>query len=129
VSSGTVSVGFGQSVGSSRVFPVRGYANGEVGGRRAATGTAELRLPLALVGRSIGHLPVGADKFSLALFADAGGAWDPGDSPRLARLHAVGAELVADFTASYDFLLRVRFGLAQPARRPAQLYAAFTSDF
>ncbi|HEY3279019.1 MAG TPA: hypothetical protein VGJ83_00780 [Gemmatimonadales bacterium] len=129
VSSGTVSVGFGQSLGSSRVFPVRGFAIGARSGRRAATGSAELRLPLALVGRSLGHLPVGADKFALALFADAGDAWDPGGRPQLARLHSFGAEVIGDLTASYDFFLRVRAGVAQPAGLPAQLYVAFTSDF
>jgi hypothetical protein len=129
VSSGTVSVGFGQSVGSSRVFPVRGYVNGARSGRRAATGTAELRLPLALVGRSLGHLPVGADKVALALFADAGDAWDPGAAPRLLRLHSFGAELIGDLTASYDLFLRVRAGVARPAGLPAQLYVAVTSDF
>jgi hypothetical protein len=129
LSSGILSLGFGQSVGSSRVFPVRGYEGGALAGRRAATATAECRLPLALVGRAFGHLPFGADKVSLALFADAGDAWDPGGSPRFARLHSVGAEMVADLTASYDFLVRLRFGVAQPAGRPARLYAAFASDF
>jgi hypothetical protein len=136
VSSGTYDLGFGRTVGGVRTFPVRGYDGDALVDRRAATETAELRLPLALVGRSLGHLPVGADKLSLRLFADAGDAWGIGASPRLARLWSLGAELAADLTVNYDVPLALRLGLAEPmaalpaggSRRP-QLYVAFASDF
>jgi hypothetical protein len=136
VSSGTVSVGFGQSLGVSRTFPVRGYPNGTLSGRRAATGSIEYRLPLALIGRSLGHLPIGADKLWLTAFADAGDAWAPGTSAQFTRLRAAGLELASRVSLSYDFLLTMRLGLAQPlvavpsgtARRP-QLYFTLGSDF
>ena len=129
VSSGGVEFLFGQTVGAFRSFPVRGYAAGILNGRRAATLTAEYRMPLALVGRSIGHLPIGADKLALAVFGDVGDAWDVGERARLHRLRSVGAELIADMTVTYDVPLRLRFGLAQPATGHAQFYAAFGADF
>ncbi len=136
VSSGGVGVALGQSLGRSRDFPVRGYRAGELVGSRAATASVEYRLPLALVGRALGHLPVGADKFWLNLFADAGDAWAAGASPRLTRLRSAGLELAGDLAVSYDLLLTVRLGVATPlaeppsgaARRP-RVYVALASDF
>jgi hypothetical protein len=138
VSSGVLSLGLNASFGSSRFFPVRGYAGSTVVGRRAATVSLEYRVPLALIGQSFGHLPFGADRMALALFADGGDAWEPGQPARFHRLRSVGAELVSDLTFSYDFPLRLRFGLAEPlatpptpgggARRP-QAYAALAADF
>jgi hypothetical protein len=138
VSSGALGLSYGQSLGVTRLFPVRGYRYGELVGRRAATGTVEYRLPLALVGRSLGHLPFGTDKLWLDAFADAGDAWDPGagSSPQLTRLRSAGLELAGDLAVNYDLLLRLRLGLAAPLaappsgrpRRP-QVYVAFASDF
>ena len=136
VSSATYALGFGQALGAVRSFPVRGYDGDALVDRRAATGTAELRLPLALVGRSLGHLPVGADKLSLHLFSDVGDAWGPGASPHLARLWSAGAELAANVTVNYDVPLSLRLGAAEPlAPRPdgmprrLQVYLGFASDF
>jgi hypothetical protein len=129
VSSGAVEIGFGQTLGVFRTFPVRGYASGAVRGRRAATLTAEYRVPLALIGRSLGHLPLGADKLAFSVFGDLGDAWDPGEPARLHRLRSAGAELVGDLTISYDLPLRVRVGVAQPATGRTQVYAAFGADF
>jgi hypothetical protein len=129
VSSGAVEVAFGQTLGSFRTFPVRGYASGALRGRRAATFTAEYRVPLALIGRSLGHLPLGADKLALAVFGDVGDTWNPGEQARLHRLRSVGAELVGDMTISYDLPLRVRVGVAQPATGHTKVYAAFAADF
>lgn len=136
VSSGALAVALGQSLSQSRNFPVRGYRSGEVAGPRAASGTVEYRVPLALVGRALGHLPVGADRLWLNLFADAGDAWAPGASPRLTRLRSAGLELAGVVSLAYDLLLSVRLGVATPladppsgaARRP-RVYAALASDF
>lgn len=137
VSAGAFGLGFGQSVGETRDFPVRGYAAAELVGRRAAIGSVEYRLPLALVGRLIGHLPFGTDKLSLTFFGDAGDAWTPGSTaPRLARLRSVGVELVGDMTYNYDSPLRLRLGVATPltappsglAQRP-RAYVALSSSF
>jgi len=136
VSSGLFALGLGPTLGGTRFFPVRGYASSSVNGRRAATVSVEYRVPLALVGEALGHLPFGADRLSAAAFADAGDAWEPGERARLHRLRSVGAELVADLTVNYDVPLRLRFGVAQPlvavpgnaARRP-QGYVALAADF
>ena len=131
-----VNVFFAPTLSATRAFPLRGYASGELRGERAAAGSVEYRLPLALVGRAVGHLPVGIDRVWLNLFAEAGDAWAPGTSPRLTRLRSTGLELAGRVTLSYDFPLSVRLGVAQPlaappsgsARRP-QVYAALASDF
>ncbi len=131
-----VNVFFAPTLSATRAFPLRGYASGELRGPRAAAGSVEYRVPLALVGRALGHLPVGVDRVWLNLFADAGDAWAPGASPRLTRLRSAGVELAGRMTVSYDFPLSVRLGVAQPlaappsgaARRP-QWYAALASDF
>jgi hemolysin activation/secretion protein len=131
-----VNVFFAPSLSATRAFPLRGYGSGELRGERAVAGSIEYRMPLALVGHALGHLPFGVDKLWLNLFGDAGDAWAPGTSPDLTRLRSVGLELAGVVTASYDFPLSVRLGLAQPladppsgaARRP-QVYAAFSSDF
>jgi hypothetical protein len=128
-SSGGVEFLLGQTVGVFRAFPVRGYAAGVLHGRRAATLTAEYRMPLALLGRLIGHLPIGADKLALAVFGDVGDAWDAGEPARLNRLRSVGAELIGDMTVNYDVPLRLRLGVAQPAAGGPRVYAAFGADF
>jgi len=131
-----VNVFFAPSLSATRAFPIRGYASGELRGQRAVAGSVEYRVPLALVGRALGHLPLGVDKVWLNLFADAGDAWAPGTSPRLSRLRSAGLELAGRMTVSYDFPLSVRLGVAQPlaappsgAPRRPQLYAALASDF
>src|SRR5205807_5131835 len=57
-----VSVYFAPSLSATRAYPIRGYRAGELAGERAAVGSVEYRVPLALVGRALGHLPVGVDK-------------------------------------------------------------------
>jgi hypothetical protein len=129
VSSGGVNFGFGQAGATFRTFPVRGYPADALRGRRAATLTAEYRMPVTLLGRLLGHLPFGADKLAFAVFGDVGDAWNVGEPPRLHRLRSLGAELIGDMTVSYDLPLRVRLGIAQPATGHPQVYAAFAADF
>jgi hemolysin activation/secretion protein len=136
VSSGPLGLAFGQVLGVTGTFPVRGYRYGELLGQRAATATVEYRVPLALLGHSLGHLPVGADKAWLNLFADAGDAWNPGAQPVFTRLRSTGLELANDINVSYDISLTVRVGVAEQlapppsgnARRP-RVYAGLASDF
>jgi len=131
-----VNIFFAPSLTATRAFPLRGYADGELAGERAAAGSIEYRFPLALVGRALGHLPVGVDKLWLNMFADAGDAWAPGESPRLTRLRSTGLEVAGDVTVSYDFPLSVRLGVAEPLANPPsgvarrlEVYAALASDF
>ena len=136
VSAGVVALGFGATAGGARDFPVRGYPVGVLFGQRAATASVEYRLPLALVGQAVGHLPFGVDRLWLSVFGDVGDAWEPGAAARLHRLRSAGVELVADLTVSYDLPLGLRLGLAQPlADLPAggrprpRAYVAVGSDF
>lgn len=136
LSSTVLDAGFGFVLGTARSFPVRGYEPSAMRGRRAFAATAELRWPLALIGRSFGHLPAGLDKLWLTLFADAGDAWDAGSAFHPSHLIGVGAEAVAELRISYDVPLRGRLGVAAPIgsqalTRPARLtaYAALGADF
>jgi len=129
VSGGVAPLLLGPALGTRRTFPVRGYDGATVVGRRAVSATVELRVPLALVGRSLGHLPIGVDRLSAALFADAGDAWDEGGLPRPLRLRSAGGEVVGDLTVPYDFPLRARVGVAVPAAAAARLYAVLGADF
>ena len=121
--------------GSRRTFPVRGYGSDAILGRAAATGTLEARIPLALIGRGLGLLPLYLDRMSLALFADGGAAWFPrGFTTRLpltSRIASAGVELVADLGAPYEFPVRFRLGAAGPltAGSSPSLYVAIGPSF
>jgi len=121
--------------GSVRTFPVRGYGADALLGRTAASASVELRLPLALVGRGLGLLPIYLDRMSLTLFADAGAAWLPRGFTTQLPLHdaigGVGAELVSDLGAVYGTPLRLRLGVARPPRTGAAAtwYVAFGPSF
>ncbi len=102
-----------------RAFPLRGYPVNVERFTRVAVSTVELRVPLALVGRGLGGLPMGADRISATVFAEGGGGWigaDPGGSflSRALRYRAVGLEGVFDMASSYDYPVRVRLGGAVP---------------
>ncbi len=121
--------------GGGPTFPVRGYPEAAILGRGAATGSVELRLPLALVGRGAGLLPLYLDRVSLALFADGGAAWFPAGFtsrlPRSSTIGSLGAELVADLGVPYSFPVRLRLGAARPltAGTTASAYVAFGPSF
>ena len=119
----TVSAGAGS-------FYVRGYPEEFLRGTRAIAASVELRIPLQLVGHSLGTLPFGMDMLSLTLFADAGDAWDEGETGELNRLSSIGAELVTDMTVNYDSRLRIRLGMAKPLEhRPLVFYVALGTPF
>jgi hypothetical protein len=120
VSGGTLELLPGVVVGgTSRSFPVRGYAAGALFGSRAATLSVEYRPPLALVGRGLGLWPLFLDRLSLAVFADAGvsrarancAAGKAGECSD--GIGSVGAELVTDTGIGYDFPVRLRLGAAK----------------
>jgi hypothetical protein len=121
--------------GSGRTFPVRGYGADALLGRTAASASVELRLPLALVDRGLGLLPLYLDRMSLSLFADAGAAWFPRGftslRPLTATIGGLGAELVTDLGAVYGTPLRFRVGVARPphAGAPVTAYVALGPSF
>jgi outer membrane translocation and assembly module TamA len=77
-----------------------------------AVGTAELRIPLALVAKPLWDLPYGLDRISLRLFYDYGRAWDPPVSGRPDWIHGAGVEVTWDLLVLYDVPLRLRTGVA-----------------
>jgi hypothetical protein len=130
-SSGTASVILpGISIGSHRTFPVRGFPGGAESGSRALTGSVEYRLPLVAPHRGLGLWPIFLDRTSLAVFADGGAAWGPGEALRFDRaLGAVGAELGLDAGVPYDTPYRLRVGVAVPVSNRVRGAAAPVSVF
>ncbi|HEY2805788.1 MAG TPA: hypothetical protein VGI92_08020 [Gemmatimonadales bacterium] len=124
VSSGGVDFLPGVALGGGlRTFQVRGYAPGALIGRHAMSLSLENRVPLALIDRGLGMLPLGLDKISASLFADGALAWSAQHCPDFVinsgsdeacatGIWSVGAELVSDVAIGYEYLLRLRTGAA-----------------
>jgi hypothetical protein len=136
LNSGAVTVAPGLELGGGApTFPVRGYPVDAVLGRTAASASAELRLPLALVGRGLGLLPLYLDRLSVSVFGDLGVAWVPrgfaAGLPQRASIASGGIELVTDLGVSYRVPLRLRGGAAWPltGRRRVSWYVALGPSF
>ena len=114
--------GLGLFGGSSFLFPVRGYQNGERAGRVAWSATVEYRFPIARVNRGLGLFPIHLEEVSGDLFADAGNAWGPEFGETEPRFHnpsrsgmaSVGAELTANLLVLFSSGLPIRLGVALP---------------
>jgi hypothetical protein len=119
----------GYTLGEGRqTFPVRGFASGTLAGTRAATASAEYRIPLLLMGGAPGPLPFFFDRSSLTLFGDYGVAWCPDIKPGREvcsqpssaltdklNLSSVGAELNLNLgLLSWDTPYRFRLGVVSP---------------
>lgn len=112
--------------GSPRTFGVRGFETGAAVGTRAVVTSAEVRLPLTLLGRGVRGTSFFLQKASLAAFADGGAAWCDRvvegspvcPAPLVTRrwLGSVGGELGVDAALRYDVVYRFRFGAAHPVR-------------
>jgi len=112
----------------SKTFPVRGFNSATLIGLRAFSGTAEYRVPLSLLDNGWGMLPVFADRGSVSLFYDVGGAWcprvlSPGSlctSPLLTphtTIASAGAELnLSAAVLQWDTPYRFNVGAALPVR-------------
>ena len=106
-------------VGGSVFLPVRGYETSTRSGRTAWSASVELRVPLALVNRGRGTLPLHVDRIFGSVFLDGGNAWgrvsSSGDeSPRPSALLSAGFEVSTDLLALYGVPLRLRAGAAFP---------------
>ena len=106
-------------VGGSVFFPVRGYETSMRSGRAAWSTSVELRLPLALVNRGRGVLPLHVDRIFGSVFLDAGNAWGGAssageESRRLHPLLSAGFEVSTDLLFLYGAPLRLRAGVAFP---------------
>jgi len=104
------------ALGTVRGYPVRGYAPGFLVGRHVAALSLEQRVPLALVGRNLGLMPIGLEHLFAAAFADFGAGWARQFCPTLTSarcskgIASVGAELGTMLMMGYDFPLLVRVG-------------------
>ena len=106
-------------VGGSVFFPVRGYETSTRSGRYAWSTSVELRVPLALVNRGRGMLPLHVDRIFGSVFLDGANAWGGASSggeenPRLRPLLSAGFEVTTDLLALYGLPLRLRVGTAFP---------------
>ncbi|MFI5229973.1 MAG: hypothetical protein ACHQWU_12950 [Gemmatimonadales bacterium] len=134
----------------ANTFPVRGFPAGTLVGTRAATGSAEYRIPLFLTGRAPGALPFFLDRSSLSLFGDWGTAWCPDIAAgrevcnanvavltNKFYLASAGAELNLNLgVLSWDSPYRFRVGVAAPVhdgalfgQRAVQVYLAAGASF
>jgi len=114
----------GVTVGDGRrMFFVRGFEGGTLGGSRAMGMNAEWRAPLALPARGVWALPVYFQRLSTVLFADGATAWCPAartGSPICPKatpmewIGSAGAELHLDTALQYDAPYRFRLGYAVP---------------
>jgi len=104
--------GYSLPVLNQRRFPLRGYDPGDPGliGHRARLGTLEWRTPLADIDRATMVPPIGVNRVSLNVFADAGAAWDALEQRRFRR--GYGVELLAEARAGYLFGAQFRAGVA-----------------
>ena len=139
----------GYVIGEGRkTFPVRGFPPGTLLGIRAASGSAEYRVPLFLIGKSPGSLPFFLDRSSLSFFGDAGTAWCPSivrnrdvcnraNQLRRMDIASVGAELNINLgVLSWDEPYRFRIGLVKPTlnggffgQKPLQAYVVAGISF
>jgi len=105
--------GYSLPVLNQRRFPLRGYDPGDPGliGHRARLGTLEWRTPLADIDRATMVPPIGVNRVSLNVFADAGAAWDALEQRRFRR--GYGVELLAEARAGYLFGAQFRIGVAR----------------
>jgi len=127
VSGSTFEIIPGYTVGEGRkTFPVRGFPAGSLIGTRALAGSAEYRLPLALLGRGPGVLPFFFDRSSLTIFSDGGTAWCPNiqtgrevcnraGQDKITGMASAGGELNINLgVLSWDSPYRFRLGLVRP---------------
>ncbi len=105
------------------LFGVRGYPRGIVSGDRAWSAALEARLPLALLNRGRGALPVHVDRLAGGVFLEAAGAGRPdppgGTVRSWDRRASAGVEAVLSGTLLFRESGRLRAGVAFPLENGA----------
>ena len=137
----------GYSLGQQRrTFGVRGYPPSAESGIRAYAATVEYRAPLFTPSRGFRFVPVFIDRGSLTLFGETGRAYCPRSvgTNTVCRsvdignpaMTSVGGELNFDTSLQLDVQARLRFGVAFPTSRRAELgvsraqfYTTFGASF
>jgi hypothetical protein len=107
----------GLSLGSNRIFAVRGFPVGVESGTRIVAGSLEYRVPLTRPEHGFGMWPVFLDRTSISAFADAGSASGGFGIPGSIADHWVasaGAELGINLAVPYDVPYLLRVGVAAP---------------
>lgn len=100
---------------SARLFPLRGLPGIAFPGDRALLFSAEYRLPLTLVERGIGTLPLFLKEIHMAFFGDYGNTWFGNDNGRDLFenfLLGVGTEIRGNFVVGYGLPVTARLGYA-----------------
>jgi len=121
------------------VFQVRGWPEGVLRGQHVWGAGGEVRVPVAILHRGVGVLPLYVDRLAVSAWADAAGRLDDPGRETMSSSHRVisatgveGVLLHGAFTWQPDI---VRLGVAwplhgDPARDPGQsFYAAFGWSF
>jgi hypothetical protein len=97
-------------------FEVRGYPSGFLAASALWGARTELRLPIALVGRGLGAVPVYLRRWSGALFVDGVGAASRVDLLGAPTLLSAGAELSSDIALFSFTSIRLRTGIGVPLK-------------
>jgi hypothetical protein len=107
-----------------RYYALRGYRTSRMRGNHMVLGTAEYRLPLALIERGAWTVPLWLRSIALTIFVEAGQAWDSEDYADYAGSEegfrtywentrpAAGVELVGDMIVGWGAYLQGRVGYA-----------------
>ena len=116
--------------GPGDFLPVRGFEDGDRIGFNAWSASLEYRLPIAMVGRGVGVLPLFVDRIAGSVFLDAGNASCndtqsavfsacPGNDDRGSdMLLSAGVELLGNLAVLSFVPAWMRVGVAVPLRGP-----------
>ncbi len=97
------------------LFPARGHPRGIRSGNVAWSVSAEYRVPLFVVDRGLGSMPLFFNRVHAALFYDAGNAWgSTEENPRRAAVHSAGAEVSVMLAPFHRWSASLRGGAGVP---------------
>ena len=101
----------GFAFGTDAIGLLRGFAEDDVTGTRAATVNADYRFPLARIDRGVGTVPLFVRSIHAAAFADVGSAWTAAAVRARGRV-SIGAELSVDTVLGFALPVTFTTGAA-----------------
>lgn len=112
-------------------FPLRGYSEGVSRGRHVLSASVELRLPVSLLHRGAGLLPLYGGSLSGSLWWDGGSAWGGTNGTPRRWVHSAGGEVLAEGLAFFALPITLRAGVAVPLEegRSPSAYLRFGRSF